>query len=379
MKTGAASLIMTMILLALLAAACGEGLQGGRAQSERIAFVASDVSFNDTVYGKDGNVAIYAMNPDGSATRRLTKNRADDWNPVWSPDGRRIAFVSNRDGNAEIYVMNADGSDETRLTHNDAGDWNPVWSPDGRRIAFISERDGGPPIRAYMPRINDEIYAINADGTEITRLTDNDFEDSAPAWSPDGRRIAFVSERDGNKDIYAMNAGGTEMTRLTNSDDDDYAPAWSPDGRRIAFVFDRLTTPFVTDDGDQLQFESSDIYSMNPDGSEMSRLTDGDEVDRKPVWSPDGQRIAFVSSRGHTHAWISVMNADGTSVTPLVSGHEFAWSPDGQSIVASNYPGDGDIIEGDNEIYVMSADGSEITQLTDNNHYDGAPSWGPAP
>ena len=373
MKIAAASLIMAMILLALMSAACGEALQG-----ERILFVASDVSFNDTVYGKDGKVAIYAMNPDGSGVARLTKHNADSWNPVWSPDGQRIAFMSNRDGNTEIYAMNAGSSQSIRLTNNDADDWNPVWSPDGQRIAFISNRDGGPPDISHMPRINDEIYAMNADGTDITRLTDNDFEDESLTWSPDSQRISFVSERDGNKDIYAMNADGTDITRLTSNDDDDYAPAWSPDGKRIAFVSERLI--FIVDGGgDRFDFLSSEIYAMNVDGSDLTRLTDNDLEDRNPVWSPDGKRIAFVSSPGHAHAWVSVMNADGTDITPIVSGHEFAWSPDGKRIVAINYPGDGDIIEGDNEIYSAAVDGSEIIQLTDNDHYDGAPSWRPAP
>ncbi len=358
------AIAIAITLMALAAAACGEALQG-----ERIAFVSY----------RDGDSEIYAMNPDGSAVRRLTKNDAGDRNPVWSPDGRRIAFISNRDGNREIYAMNGYGSDVIRLTNNDAGDWSPVWSPDGRRVAFVSNRDSdGPPFPGHMPQINDEIYAVNADGTGTIRLTDNDFEDSAPACSPDGRRIAFVSERDGNADIYAMNADGTDITRLAGNDYDDYAPVWSPDGRRIAFV-SHLLTPFPTGDGGKLHFLSSEIYAMNADGSDLTRLTNNDLEDRNPAWSPDGHRIAFVSSPGHAHAWVSVMNADGSSVTPLVSGHEFAWSADGQRIAVGDYPGDGDIVNGDNEIYMATIDGSEITQLTDNDHYDGAPSWRPAP
>ena len=355
-------------------------------QDERIAFVSD----------RDGNSEIYAMNPDGSAATRLTDNDAHDWNPVWSPDGQRIAFISNRDGNLEIYAMNPDGSDATRLTTNNASDMQPAWSPDSQRIAFVIEKYDN----LGYSRTSD-IYVMNADGSDLIRLVNDDDWQSAPAWSPDGRRIVFVSrDRDGNSEIYAANADGSAITRLTNHDAGDWQPAWSPDGRRIAFISDRdaVYSGVPRDSG---------IYSMNADGSGLTRLTHNDLADRNPVWSPDGKRIAFVSSPGHAHAWVSVMNADGTSatlhvsgqprllpkprprpagaqpggtsVTPLISGHEFAWSPDGKRIVAVNYPGDGDIVEGDNEIYVATSDGSEIIQLTDNDYYDGAPSWRPAP
>ena len=121
--------------------------------------------------------------------------------------------------------MNADGSGVTRLIDHDADDLTPAWSPDGRRIAFAS---GG---RARL-----DIYVMDASG--FTRLTDND--GGTPAWSPDGRRIAFTSDRDGNPEIYVMNADGSGVTRLTYNDArdlflNDSFPAWSPDGRRIAF------------------------------------------------------------------------------------------------------------------------------------------------
>jgi hypothetical protein len=128
-----------------------------------------------------------------------------------------IAFASNRDGNWEIYVMNADGSGVTRLTNNPADDRVPSWSPDGRRIAFDSKRDG-----------NYEIYVMNADGSGQTNLTNNPADDYMPSWSPDGRRIAFDSKRDGNYEIYVMNADGSGVTRLTNNPAFDCCPAWSP-------------------------------------------------------------------------------------------------------------------------------------------------------
>ena len=365
MRIAAASLIMAMILLALPSVACGgEALQG-----ERIVFTASDVSFNDTVYGRDGKVAIYAMNPDGSGVKQLTNHNADDSHPDLSPDGQRIAFISNRDGNFEIYAMNADGSDVIRLTNNAAADLQPAWSPDGQRIVYVSNR--------YDDRSDSllatEIHVMNSDGSDLIRLVNDDAWQSAPAWSPDGQRIAFASRgRDGNSEIYAANADGTEITQLTNHDAGDWQPAWSPDGRRIAFVSDR--------DADRSGYPSdSEIYSMNADGSDLTRLTHNDLTNRSPVWSPDGRRIAFSASRGHAHSSIWTMNADGSEIRQFFGGHNPIWSPDGQRIAFGNYPGDGDIIRGDNEIYVMNSDGSGMTQLTDNDADDWIEAWESAP
>jgi TolB protein len=213
--------------------------------------------------------------------------------PAWAgtfpgPNGQ-IAFDSDRDTppdqeedenpNREIYVMNPDGTDQTRLTNNDEEDIQSSWSPDGEKIAFASNRDG-----------NLEIYVMNADGTDQTRLTNNDAIDINPSWSPDGEKIAFSSDRDddeGRNDIYVMDAtDGSDVTRLTDTDADDRQPSWSPDGEKIAF--NRVFNP------EDVDVDDGQIFVMNADdGSDVTRLTDNDHDDKEPDWgtntsTPDG-------------------------------------------------------------------------------------------
>ena len=143
---------------------------------------------------------------------------SDSTAPSGRPAAGQIAFTSERDGDQEIYLMHADGSGVTRLTNNPARDFWPVWSSDGTKIAFHSERDG-----------NGEIYVMNADGSNPLNLTNNPGWDGFGAWSPDGTKIAFNSERDnGNGEIYVMNADGSGLRNLTNNPAADLAPAWRP-------------------------------------------------------------------------------------------------------------------------------------------------------
>ena len=229
------------------------------------------IAFNS---GRDGNLEIYTMNPDGSGLARLTDHPANDWAPRWSPDKTRIVFYSNRTGNDEIYVMRADGTGLVQVTNNTATDSQPDWSPDGSRIVFTSTRGGE----------GSNLYVVNVDRTGLTRITSGPWLDVAPNWSPDGSRIAFASSRDGNFEIYAVNPNGSGATRLTNHPASDYDPSWSPDGRELAFWSER--------DG------NGEIYVMNADASGLRRVTTNLLVtDGFVSWSPDGKRLVFESNR----------------------------------------------------------------------------------
>ena len=347
---------------------------------------------------RDGGKEIYVMNADGSNVKRLTNNLADDVNPGWSPDGGRILFESERDGNREVYVMDAEGGNQIRLTRDNAVDSTAAWSPDGSLIAFASNRDTGPPYNPY----NMDIYLMNADGSNVRRIVDDPEYDVGPQWSPDGRKILFMTGRHGDFDVYEMNADGTAQRNLTaDYDKSDGAPVWSLDGHTIAFSrrIEGKDQIFVMDsdgsnlkrvthnsanngsaawspDGSKLIFQTDqdgnwEIYTISVDG-ELAQLTDDAADDLSPDWSPDGTRIAFSSNRnGKQH--IYVMNADGSSLAQITNSPaedtEPAWSPDGGRIAFASQR------DGNKDIYVMNADGNNATRLTDDPGIDSSPRW----
>ena len=237
--------------------------------SGRIAFAIKDAT---------GVPNLYAVRPDGSGLVRLTTSSTSDLCPDYSRDGRQLAFCSNRSGSFQIWTMKADGTGLRQVTTADGANFTfPDFSPERRKLVF-----GG---TATAAAADDDIYTIDADGTGLTRLTSGAGNNDYPAYSPDGRRIVFISDRTGTEQVWLMNADGSHQRQLTHSGvTEDEVPEWSPDGRRIVYQ-----------EGDP---PNGRIWVMNADGTGNRQLTSGPGSDFGPAWSPDGRQIAFVRDLG---------------------------------------------------------------------------------
>lgn len=255
-----------------------------------------------------------------------------------------IAFTSDRDGNQEIYLMKADGSGVTRLTNNKAYDDQPVLSPDGEGVVFVSNRDG-----------NHELYVIGADGKGLRRLTNTPYSEIDPSFSPDGRWVIYTAMAEGDKDVWRMNVATGETEVLVGGEGDQFMARAGPDG----------SLAYVEDGGD------NEVYILK-DGVRKN-LARAPGLDTMPSFSPDGKTIYFVSNRGGDYDLMAV-GRDGSGLREVItlesSEGRASPSPDGNYLAVASDK------DGDLEIYIFSLEGELLEQLTENEYEDYEPSWG---
>ena len=258
-----------------------------------------------------GDLEISLFDRKSEHGSRLTNIPGDDHSPRWSPDGEDLAFISNQDGNAEVYLLSAEGGRPIRITDKTPDDSVGDWSPDGEWLAF-----------SRVGEVEEKgLWLRNPDGVNLVHLTEGD--DYNPNWSPDGKHIVFVRQTgptDGGLDIFLASRlkDGTwqdnaELTRLTKHEANNDSPVWSPDGNTIAFVSYR--------DG------NAEIYTMEEDGSNPLRLTTNEADDLEPVWSPGGDHLAFVSHL-YGPGEIFMMDNEGGNQRRLTTNDAEDYSPD---------------------------------------------------
>ncbi len=226
----------------------------------RIAFVSE----------RDGSKELFVMDYDGYSPRQVTFDASLNLSPTWSPDRRRLTFVTYREGR-DPQIQDLDLLTGVRRTLVSLPGLNitPEWSPSGEELAFATSVDG-----------NSEIYKVDKGGKRFERLTDHWGADLAPTWSPTGREIAFTSDRGGGPQIYLMSSDGTNVRRLTYEGSYNTAAAWSPKGNWIAYV--------CRDERRLLK-----LCMITPDGQQVRRLTSGPSKDESSSWSADGRHLGF--------------------------------------------------------------------------------------
>lgn len=342
-----------MVIVVSVLAACGDD---ANPEQKKIIFIGSIGSRRD----------IYIMNEDGSGLANLTNTTSiGEYCPQWSPDGKTIYFLRYESSKYYLYRMNADGTNASIITNqevkndNDAS-WPFDVSPDGKKIAFIGS-DG-----------DNEIFVINTDGTNLTKLTNDTKMEYCPSWSPDGELIAFIGTIESDyRELYVMDQEGKNITRLTGDANTEnqlsfnYRLSWSPDGKNIAYV---MLGKFLGSSGQHYE-----VFSINYSGA-ITDISKSVGHDLAPCWSPDGSSIYFVSDRDGVY--YKIYKSEDFTLRKLTDNNRDHFYPalsgDGTKVVFQS------LINSKYQIFTMNADGTNQTQLTtDDTMSCSLPQWQP--
>src|SRR6266508_576171 len=319
--------ITTLVLAACTSSGATSGLGSTPPTGSLTASSGATSSHNDSIdlSALRGRIAfsagaplhedIYIMKASGNALAQVTRDPAADFDPTWSPEGTQIAYrhqAGPHTTQTDIFVTAVGGGEPTDLTMSlGVSDWGPAWSPVGAWIAWNSMRDD--PRSGVLHG-----FLMHPDGSGVRRITDEIWVEY-PAWSPDGRKIAFMAQEPGasgldpDYNIYVMNADGSGITKLTNGPGTEGFPAWSPDGTQIAFSSTQEDCSNTDDPGCLSTGDIGPFYAlfvMNADGSGQTRLTD--TFAQLMDWSPNGRFIVFNGRDG-----LNVIRADGSAVTTV--------------------------------------------------------------